>query len=147
MNRTSNLKQQSPYILIVDDDEDDQLFLTSAILETMPGAIVKPLCDGTQAVDLLTKPGALSSALPDLIFLDINMIKLCGQKTTAILKKDEHLKHVPVIILTTSSSEGQKQELLAAGADAFYTKPYNINDLKQIVREVAQKWLPVFSHK
>lgn len=143
MIRINHPKKEDPYILIVDDDEDDHHFLTSAIRDVMPDAIIKSLYDGTEVVDLLQKgPHAVPGfPLPDLIFLDINMSKLSGKKTTLLLKKDKHVQHIPIIILTTASADDQKKELLGSGADDFYTKPANIHVLKTIVEEIRQKWL------
>jgi len=109
----------------------------------MPAASVKSLYDGTEAIALLKydPAAAVAFTLPDLIFLDINMNKLCGRKTTELLKKDKHVQHIPIVILTTASSADQKKELISSGADDFYTKPHNIHELKAIVSEIRQKWL------
>lgn len=136
------MENQTPYILIVDDDEDDQHFLIAAIHDVIPGAIIKSLYDGTEAIKLFKSENAdENERLPNLIFLDINMNKMGGKKTVGILKMDPRVQHIPMVILTTASSADQRRELLASGADDFYTKPYNIRDLKQIVVEIRQKWL------
>ena len=125
------------YILIVDDDHDDQFFLRKVLNQIIPQAIVESLYDGSEALLYLDK----CTSLPNLIFLDLNMMKLSGKETMKIIKKNSYLSKVPVIILTTSKSEEEKAELLALGASAFYSKPDNASGLLQIVEEVKSRWL------
>jgi DNA-binding response OmpR family regulator len=125
------------YILVVDDDQDDQFFLRRAISQVIPQAIIESLYDGTEAVAYLDK----CAALPHLIFLDLNMVKLSGKVTMGIIRKNANLNKVPVIILTTSKNAAEKDELLSMGANDFYTKPFETRDLLKIVSEVKSRWL------
>ncbi len=125
------------YILVVDDDKDDQFFLRQAISEVVPQAIVESLYDGTEALAYLDT----CTALPNLIFLDLNMTRLSGKSTMEIIRKNEALAGVPVIILTTSKSDREKQELLSLGANEFYSKPDYPKELVKIVTEVKNKYL------
>lgn len=125
------------YILVVDDDKDDQYFLRQAISEVIPQAIVESLYDGTEALTYLDK----CTALPNLIFLDLNMARLSGKSTMEIIRKNEALSNVPVIILTTSKSAKEKQELLDLGASEFYSKPDYPKELTTIVEAVKNKYL------
>lgn len=125
------------YILVVDDDQDDQFFLRRAISQVIPQAIVESLFDGAEAMAYLEK----CTTLPNLIFLDLNMVKLSGQVTMGLIRENLYLNNVPVVILTTSKNEEEKDELLKMGANDFYTKPVNNKDLLKIVSEVKEKWL------
>lgn len=125
------------YILIVDDSTDDQFFLKKAIKKIIPQAIVESLYDGSEALEYLEE----CTDLPNLIFLDLNMNKVSGQTTMKRIRKNETLQKVPVIILTTSKNDSERQTLLTLGANEFYTKPYNTRDLFLIVEEVRNKWL------
>jgi CheY-like chemotaxis protein len=126
-----------PYILVVDDDHDDQFFLRRAIGQVIPQAIVESVYDGTEAMAYLDR----CTPLPQLIFLDLNMLKLSGKVTMGLIRQNEYLNKVPVIILTTSKNELERDELLRLGANEFYTKPFNTDDLVPIVSEVSSKWL------
>jgi CheY-like chemotaxis protein len=131
-------------ILVVDDDKDDHTFLEMAIREVMPNAAIRSLYDGSEVKDFLLKKNAFEKEpekLPDVIFLDLNMTKIGGRETTYLLKKDEDLRSIPVVILTTASNPGEKQELLRLGANDFYTKPVELSDLVRIVRSVSDRWL------
>jgi CheY-like chemotaxis protein len=135
----SSVNNPSLTILIVDDDKDDQLLLKQAIEKEVPSAIVESVFDGSGAL------GYFGSCIkrPDLIFLDLNMSVLSGRDTIKVLRKNDNLKEVPVIILSASKNEAEKQQVLKLGASAFYYKPSNNKDLLKIVQEVKTKWLEI----
>jgi len=125
------------YILIVDDERDDHFFLNAALKRIIPNAIIESLYDGSEAVKYLET----CITWPNLIFLDLNMHRLSGKETIKVIRKNPSLSKVPVIILTTSRNEDEKNEMLALGATAFYSKPYNYKELDGIVKEVRDKYL------
>jgi DNA-binding response OmpR family regulator len=130
------------YILIVDDDRDDQFFLRRAIKEIIPYAIIESLYDGAEAMEFLDD----CISLPNMIFLDLNMAKLSGMETIRRIRKNQYLDKIPVIILTTSRNEDEKIQVLNSGADGFYSKPDHPDDLKSMVREIVDKWIVSRAH-
>jgi CheY-like chemotaxis protein len=132
-----SLNQVTFYILIVDDDKDDHFFLRKAINKVIPQAIVESLYDGSEALNFLES----CTALPNLIFIDLNMLLLSGRETIKKIRSNETLKTVPVVVLTTSKSESERDEALQLGANSFYTKPDHPNDLISIVEAVSEKFL------
>lgn len=135
-----NLNNVVFYVLVVDDDQDDQYFIRKAINKVIPQAIVESLYDGDEALSYLKR----CNSLPNLIILDLNMARLSGKETMRIIRQNESLAHVPVVILTTTKNEAEKDELLKLGASAFYTKPPSARDLEGIITEMAGKWLEVY---
>ncbi len=133
----TDLNNVTFYILIVDDDTDDHFFLRKAINQVIPQAIVESVYDGDEALQYLNN----CKAMPNLIFLDLNMSKLSGKETMKIIKENEHLRSVPVVILTTSRSDEEKKEMLAMGASGFYSKPHHTKNLVDIVEEIHEKFL------
>ena len=125
------------YILIVDDDTDDHFFLRKAINKVIPQAIVESVYDGEEALQYLNN----CTAMPNLIFLDLNMRKLSGRETMKIIKENKNLSHVPVVVLTTSRNSAEKKEMLELGAAGFYSKPHHSKNLVDIVEEVREKFL------
>jgi CheY-like chemotaxis protein len=119
-------------ILIVDDDADDHLFLSSAIKEVFPGAKIKSFFDGVELAEYWFG----DATPPDLIFLDLNMQIVDGKTALKNIRNDKLLQKVPVVILTTSASEKEKHELMQLGATEFYTKPHSLMSLVQIVQRV-----------
>jgi CheY-like chemotaxis protein len=129
----------SPRILIVDDDKDEHNLLRAAIKQIIPNAYTISMFDGKEVIDSLF--GKPMKRLPDIIFLDINMPKLNGLVTTKLLKANEVLKKIPVIILTTSSNTADHYEAIRNGADAFFQKAASFDDLLKIIKAVKDVWL------
>jgi CheY-like chemotaxis protein len=132
-----NLNNVIYYILIVDDDSDDHFFLRSAIERIIPQALIESVYDGEEALLYLHD----CVAIPNVIFLDLNMAKISGRETIKVIKQNEKLNKVPIVIFTTSKSEEEKSEMFSLGASGFYSKPSQMEDLLEIVEEVKNKWL------
>ena len=122
------------YILLVDDDPDDLMLLTEAIIAANSNYELKEACDGRMALNFLKSLNKKNDH-PCLIVLDINMPVLDGRELLAILKNDISLKDVPVIFFTTSSSPADKKY-----ADQFnvelLTKPFNMNLLSIAAQKI-----------
>jgi two-component system cell cycle response regulator DivK len=88
--------------------------------------------NGYQAVEAVDGEEAIEKAkaeMPDLILLDIYLPKMDGYEAARRLKGDRHLKHIPVIALTTHAMKGNMEEALAAGCDGYISKPINVREL------------------
>lgn len=125
------------YILIVDDEKNDHFFIRRSIDHLIPQAIVESLYDGSEALEYLDN----CTAMPNLIILDLKMRRISGRETVGIIRKNEALAKVPVVIFTNSNEHQEKEELLAMGADAFYTKPADMSGLNLIIEEMRDRWL------
>jgi CheY-like chemotaxis protein len=87
------------HFLLVDDDNDDTFLFEDVLLNIEPSAHFNSAANGIEALQKLRA----GTALPDIIFLDLNMPGMDGKECLAQLKKDTALKSIPVIIYTTSS--------------------------------------------
>ena len=132
-----NLNNIIYYILIVDDDSDDHYFLRTALNKVIPQALIESVYDGEEALQYLDS----CTFMPNVIFLDLNMAKISGRDTIKIIKQNEVLSKVPVVIFTTSKDEDEKAEMLKLGASGFYSKPSQIEDLIAVVEDVKEKYL------
>ncbi len=134
-------------ILLVEDNEAD----IDLMLETMEAS--KILCDidvvrdGAQAIDYLNKQGEYADAQkPDLIFLDLNLPKLSGQEILCKIKNNADLKHIPVVVLTSSIAE---EDILASynlHASAYVNKPVDLQGFDKIVHAIDNFWLTVVKY-
>jgi CheY-like chemotaxis protein len=119
--------------MIIDDDEDDRFFFKEAVVKKM---INSPLYieanDGEDALRKLLKV----KQLPDFIFLDINMPCMDGRECLIQLKQDDKLKHIPVIMYSTSFSEKTINEFHKLGASNCMIKPTDLNKLPAQISEV-----------
>lgn len=125
-----------PTIWIVDDDEDDQLFIRTAFLNSRPSINVLTLGDGDELLPKLSK----CAVLPRLILLDINMPRKNGFETLEELRSVPDFVDLPVVMLTTSSDEEDRKRSLALGANHFLTKPLTQSQLRQLAQELSHQW-------
>lgn len=121
--------------LLIDDDPDDRELFSDAIEEVDRGIVCYIASDGKKAFAKLDN-GEI--ALPDLIFLDINMPGLSGWDCLLKLKAHEVYSNIPVIMYSTSSSEADIARANSLGALWFFTKPLNFKELKKSLEIVIQ---------
>lgn len=128
---------------IVDDDIDDQDLFIEAVNEVDSSIQCISASDCEQALDLLKNK---KIAIPDMIFLDLNMPRVNGKQCLAELKKQAHLRDIPVIIYSTSSEEKDIEETVRLGAAHFLTKPNKFEELcKALAFVVSRDWKAVQS--
>lgn len=118
-------------ILYVDDDSDDCSFLKASLEDSGGKADLVCSPDGEEAVRYLDSVDA--AALPSLIVLDLNMPRWGGQKTLHYIKSQPRLAAIPVVILSTSENEKEKEACKQLGAVSYYKKPHHFNGYKNIV--------------
>ena len=116
--------------LLVDDDMDDLDFFCEVMEVIDPSAACYTANNGKEALELLDSN---STIVPDIIFMDLNMSKMDGKSCLKILKSNSAYKHIPVVILTTSSNLTDKEEVITSGASYFLTKPTSMNELHEKV--------------
>lgn len=135
---------KSIHILLVEDNEGDILLTTEALQE---GRIVNKISvtrDGKQAVDFLSKTGDYKNAqVPDFILLDINLPKKNGHEVLQFIKTNDKLKHIPVIMLTTSSSEADISLSYNYHANCYITKPVEVGDFMDAVMKMEDFWINI----
>lgn len=126
-------------LLLVDDDPDDIMMLQEAIQSIDPDFTFLEASDGLQALNSL-KELKQHNKLPCLIILDINMPILDGRKTLSILKNDEGLKHIPVVVFSTSSNHADRAYCNKHGVELI-SKPFDMMQLtlkaEELIRHCA----------
>jgi CheY-like chemotaxis protein len=132
------------HILLVEDNEGD-IFLTKEALED--SKIINKISvvrNGKDALDFVFQRGAFINAeSPDLILLDINLPMKNGHEVLAELKSSQQTKHIPIIILTTSSSEMDITKSYNNHANCYVTKPVEVNDFLDAVASIENFWLNI----
>ena len=131
-------------ILIAEDDADDRLMINEAFMENnMPAGIVF-FENGAELLDYLysfDNNSELERTLPDLILLDLNMPKMDGKTVLSKLKLHNLYSNIPVVILTTSRSKEEEENVLEMGASGFYTKPSSFTELVNITASISSRWI------
>jgi CheY-like chemotaxis protein len=120
-------------ILLVEDDAADAMLIEEALLEHGTARILHKAVDGIAALEHLRAPG---TDRPDLIVLDLNMPRMNGRELLAVLKTDERLKVIPVVVLSTSSAPEDVAEAYRGHANAFITKPVTLDAFAETVRSI-----------
>jgi two-component system, chemotaxis family, response regulator Rcp1 len=134
---------QQIHILLVDDNEGDILLTREALEEARIINKISIAYDGIEAISFLKSLPSFDTSMPDLILLDINLPKMDGTEVLAIIKSDPDLKRIPVIMLTTSSSE---KDILASYdnyANCYITKPVDLQRFMDVVRTIEDFWISI----
>lgn len=124
-------------VLLVDDNPAD-LELTRDVL-AQSGRVARVRCalNGDEALDILRRNP------PDLVLLDLNLPAKDGRAVLAEIKADAQLRHIPVVIFTTSQAPHDVEHTYQLGANCFVSKPGNLHDFVAAVGAVEQFWLKV----
>lgn len=123
-------------LFLVDDDEDDQEFFLS-VLSGIDSALTCEVAEnGKIALDKLEGRGKN----PDMIFLDLNMPIMDGRQFLSIVKQNQKLKDIPVVILSTGSDAATIASSKALGAAHFMTKPVKLSQLAHDVESFLTNW-------
>lgn len=134
-------------IMITDDDPDDRLLIREALEEAHLDCSIEFFTDGLDLLDYLHGRGDYAlrpkAILPGLLFLDLNMPRMDGRETLQKIKQDPRLRRIPVVVLTTSSSEEDVLMTYDLGVNSFITKPANFEALVKIMESIAGYWLGI----
>ena len=131
-------------ILVVEDDPGDQLLIQEAFGEHGPDRRLEMVADGEDALNFVRRTGPHAGApRPDLVLLDLNLPRFDGRAVLRALKADDDLRPIPVVIFTTSSRKEDVSGTYALHANAFITKPVEIDQFFQVMRSIELFWLEV----
>ena len=129
-------------ILLVEDNEGDILLTTEALEEAKIINTIEVAKDGNAALKYLEDPAI---PLPDLILLDVNLPKKNGHEVLVHIKASEMLRHIPVIMLTTSSSEMDINKAYKQYANCYIVKPVEVGDFMEMVSQIEGFWFSIVS--
>ena len=132
------------HILLVEDNEGDILLTIDALEECKIKHKISVIRDGRAAIDFF---GSLKDRenTPDLVLLDINLPKLSGHDVLQYIKKSEKHSQVPVIMLTTSSSERDILSAYKHYANCYITKPMEITEFMSAIAKIQDFWINTVS--
>jgi two-component system response regulator len=132
----------SSYIVLVEDDPDDEELTILALKEDHIANELVVARDGAEAINLLLGPAARQEP-PQLILLDLNLPKLNGLEVLQRTRADDRLRFVPVVMLTSSS---QDEDIVAAylhGANSYVRKPVVFEQFVAAVKQLGLYWMLV----
>jgi CheY-like chemotaxis protein len=131
-------------ILLVEDNPGDYRLTQEALKE---GKVYNNLYwarDGIEALDFLKRRGKHADApRPDIILLDLNLPKKDGREVLSEIKRDEDLRAIPVVILTTSKAEEDVLRSYDLHANCYVTKPVDLDKFIVVVQSIDRFWLTI----
>jgi CheY-like chemotaxis protein len=131
-------------ILLVEDNPGDVRLTKEALKEGKVYNNLHWAKDGVEALEFLKRQGKNANApRPDIILLDLNLPKKDGREVLAVIKNDADLKHIPVVVLTTSEAEEDVLKSYALHANCYVTKPVDLEKFIQVVQSIDRFWLTV----
>lgn len=131
-------------ILLVEDNLGDLRLLEEALVESKLHLNLSVARDGQEALDFLEQQGDFAdSPRPDLVLLDWNLPKVKGEQVLKAVKDNDHLKHIPVVVLTSSQAQEDVLRSYDLHANCFITKPIDFDKFSSIVNAIGGFWFSI----
>jgi CheY-like chemotaxis protein len=128
-------------VLLVEDDVADVALVTDAFAGHDLASDLHHVADGAEALAFLRREAPYPDApRPDLILLDLNMPRVDGRQVLAEIKADDGLKAIPVVVFTTSAATDDVVTSYGAHANAYVTKPIDLDDFERAIAEIRGFW-------
>ncbi|SRR5712671_2805286 len=129
-------------VLLVDDSPGDIRLTREAFRDANSSLILSVATDGVEAMAFLRREGAhVAAPRPDFILLDLNLPRMDGREVLEQIKKDDALRTIPTVILTTSDSEVDILRSYELNANAYLKKPVTLEAFESLVRSINEFWL------
>jgi chemotaxis family two-component system response regulator Rcp1 len=129
-------------VLLCEDSPGDVRLTREAFLSANKSVNLHVATDGVEAIAFLKGEGDyVYCPRPDLILLDLNMPRMDGREVLAYIKVNDSLKTIPVLILTTSDSEGDITKSYQLAANCYLKKPVGLEDFEDLVTSINDFWL------
>jgi CheY-like chemotaxis protein len=139
-----NSPQDPVIILMVEDNPTDVLIAREGFSDAQMRNTLHVADNGVEAIEFLNQRGKYTAApRPDLIVLDLNMPRKNGQEVLAEIKADDNLKHIPVVILTTSKSKDDISKAYGLHANCYISKPVDFDEFTKVVQTIQDFWFSV----
>ncbi|MDB6137420.1 MAG: hypothetical protein JWO94_492 [Verrucomicrobiaceae bacterium] len=141
---SKSTKARPIIILMAEDNPTDVMITKEGLLLSKMHNILHVVDDGVEAMEFLHQRGKYANApRPDLVLLDLNMPRKNGQEVLAEIKGSDHLKSIPVVVLTTSQSEEDLLKAYGLHANCFISKPVDFNAFTKVVQTIQDFWFCV----
>jgi CheY-like chemotaxis protein len=131
---------------MAEDDPDDRLMAEKAFLENRIANPLVTVANGVELLDYLRQKGKYadsSPVKPCFILLDLNTPKMDGREALRIIKSDEKLMRIPIVIITTSKAEEDILISYNVGANSYITKPITFEGLVKVIKTLKDYWLEI----
>jgi CheY-like chemotaxis protein len=131
-------------ILLIEDNEGDILLTTEAFEESRIVNKITAIKDGKRAINFFEGLNN-EEDVPHLVLLDVNLPKVSGHEVLTYIKTNDKYKCIPVIMLTTSSSEKDILQSYQNHVNCYITKPIDITDFMKAITKIEDFWIKIVS--
>lgn len=139
------ISHQGSFDILLVEDSDEDIYLTKRAFQDSKLAVNLHITkDGEAALDFLyNRNEYVDSPKPDIILLDLNLPKIDGREVLTRIKRDDELKKIPIVILTTSQSTEDVIKSYNLHANSYIRKPVNFDKFTEIIKSIENFWLTV----
>jgi two-component system response regulator len=129
-------------ILLIEDNPGDVRMIKEGLKDSRIINRISVVEDGEAAMEFLFRKGRFMEApIPDIILLDLNLPKKDGREVLAEIKRNESLKRIPVVVLTSSRAEQDITMTYELHANCYLTKPLDLSEFTAMIQSFEQFWL------
>lgn len=129
-------------ILLIEDNSGDNKLTTEVFMRAAVPNKIHMVTNGVDAMNFLKQEGGFQESVrPNIIFLDLNIPKKDGREILKEIKADPELKYIPIIVLTTSESEQDIKNTYEHYANAYITKPIDMDEFIKVIKSIEEYWL------
>ena len=136
-------------VLLVEDSPSDRILVKRAIEDSNIRCTLVCVDNGHEAMQLLQAQDPYQNKeefpFPDIILLDMNMPIMDGKQTLKAIRANEHFKHIPIVMLTTSSSDKDIIESYRLGVNAYLTKPVEEQNFVEAIVQLDRFWFELIT--
>lgn len=141
---TMPLTVEPVQILLVEDNIADVEMTREMLEDSKIANELHVVGDGDSAIAFLRREGAFAGlARPDLVLLDLNLPGKSGREVLVEVKADADLRTIPVIVMTTSSSDADILAAYRAYVNCYIRKPLDLNEFVRVVQTIEDFWLSI----
>jgi two-component system, response regulator len=144
---TDGIGSSAVAVLLADDDEDDRMMTADAFREARLANELMCVTDGEELMDYLHHRGKFAppaaAPRPGLILLDLNMPRKDGREALREIKSDPDLRSIAVVVLTTSETQEDIQQIYDLGAYSFISKPVTFEGLVTAIKVIGEYWFQI----
>lgn len=131
-------------ILVIEDNECDIFLIKEALRETNFQGNITEIKDGEAAIAFFLKKNANQEPISiNLVLLDVNLPKKNGHEVLKFIKSTANLKHIPVVMLTTSSSKSDIKKAYENSANSYITKPVDAEGFQEVIAKIQNYWFSI----
>jgi CheY-like chemotaxis protein len=127
--------------LLVEDNNAHAKLVMLQLNDVNANVVVDRVSDGSEALEYLRGQGAFAKReRPDVVLLDLRLPRVDGHEVLRQIKCDEQLQVIPVVILTTSATDADKEEAYSNHANSYVTKPLDFDQFQQMIESLKMYW-------